>query len=529
MFSINSQLEICLNKMMEKYKLSLSDVDKLLKEYKYRVKYGDPTQEANTLYVYSPEGDSPDFGKVAAFDMDNTLTYGEQHLYPNKPEDIYLLPGRRRVLEDLAKKGYRLVVFTNQKAKTKPTIKKRLARVKTFLEKLNLPVTAFISTGADDEYRKPDIGAWKEYRGKYTNKAVQEGSFFCGDALGRPGDFADSDRMFGENADLLVLSPEEVFPAQEITLTLAPKHLIMLVGAPGTGKSHFAQKYFPDFVYINQDTLKSRLKVLRAVKTAVEQGKNIIVDATNRSLDSRQEIYDLAPTYTIDIFYFVNDGRRFNSQREGNEKVESITYHIYFKYLDPPTVDELGDRGDLHIIEGQNVVVDRVELESKQSRALVLCANDVSAQDKKVLRLIRPFSDEFDLGTYDKPGDYIIAVGEGISESISHDTDSATVVKIKASLTTDNLNEDGELYQRLKEYAPYDVIVDEYCPFFLPNFDRDIYKKLVDAFVPSGYLLSPVRMLENDPRAPPGFSEGPVRVREGSQWSDVYVRLWYRD
>ena len=44
-----------------------------------------------------------------------------------------------------------------------------------------------------------------------NNKISKEKSFFVGDAIGRIGDFLDSDKIFAENIDIPCFCPEQVF------------------------------------------------------------------------------------------------------------------------------------------------------------------------------------------------------------------------------------------------------------------------------------------------------------------------------
>jgi aprataxin len=65
------------------------------------------------------------------------------------------------------------------------------------------------------------------------------------------------------------------------------------MGVPGAGKSSLC-KDFPDYVRINQDTLGSRGACLEAMKQALRQGKNVIVDRTNINKKQRQPFIELA-------------------------------------------------------------------------------------------------------------------------------------------------------------------------------------------------------------------------------------------
>ena len=48
----------------------------------------------------------------------------------------------------------------------------------------------------------------------YLSKINKDDSFYVGDALGRPGDHADSDKQFAINCGIKYISPEQMFPGQ---------------------------------------------------------------------------------------------------------------------------------------------------------------------------------------------------------------------------------------------------------------------------------------------------------------------------
>ena len=89
-------------------------------------------------------------------------------------------------------------------------------------------------------------------------------SFFVGDALGRPGDWSDSDKEFAINAGLSIKTPEEVFPFEggpHIKVNADQGGL--LIGYPGSGKTTYS-KYFDEFekyIVLHGDELKTESKL----------------------------------------------------------------------------------------------------------------------------------------------------------------------------------------------------------------------------------------------------------------------------
>jgi bifunctional polynucleotide phosphatase/kinase len=291
-------------------------------------------KQRDTCYYYEPKIVRSEY--IAAFDMDWTLSYNERHLFPKDTDDIHILPNRRLALENLIKSGYNIVLFTNQYSRTKSERLNRCKRVQTFLQKLQLPVFAYIAT-EKDQYRKPNIGMWNIF---VNNNPVQK-VIFVGDALGRPQDFSDSDLIFGRSITPIteVYSPEDFFGHSEIPYFRPLKELVVFVGAAGTGKSTYYQSYLQDHVHIEQDKLGSRPKVLKELRNSFTTGRSIVIDSTNPSQEGREEYYRLAGEngYNIKVLYFIRNGTGFNKLR--SKPVPTIAYHIFYKKLDPPTVE----------------------------------------------------------------------------------------------------------------------------------------------------------------------------------------------
>lgn len=320
---------------------SLSQGNEVLEEMNIDYDNDPKFKQSGTLFYHFPDVKYHPY--IAAFDMDWTLTYSEQKLFPKDPDDIKIIPKRKEYLEKCFKSGYTLVLFTNQHTKSMKEKLKRVERVKTFLRLLGLPMIAIIAT-EKDQYRKPDIGMWQKL--KHRIPTVKYG-FYCGDAAGNLGDFSDSDKEFALNIkntgeNLTFYEPEELFSPTEIpSFNTHDKQMIILVGMPGSGKTKFYEENFEPngYIHINQDIQKTKANVLRIIKDTIQKGKSLVIDATNPSQEKREEYYALAKGYKITVFYFIRDGRKGNEVRaeSGGRKVPIISYHIYFKNLDPPT------------------------------------------------------------------------------------------------------------------------------------------------------------------------------------------------
>lgn len=55
--------------------------------------------------------------------------------------------------------------------------------------------------------------------------------------------------------------------------------VIVFVGYPASGKSSFAKRFLVPrgYVYVNQDTLKTKEKCVKACAEALEQGKPVVI------------------------------------------------------------------------------------------------------------------------------------------------------------------------------------------------------------------------------------------------------------
>ena len=90
----------------------------------------------------------------------------------------------------------------------------------------------------------------------------------------------------------LVIAPLTCVAVPRITPTstpLIPPHptqeLVVFVGYPSLGKSSFYRKYFEPagYVHINQDTLRTREKCVKAADEALQEGHSCVVGVLSTS------------------------------------------------------------------------------------------------------------------------------------------------------------------------------------------------------------------------------------------------------
>ncbi|KAJ6523631.1 polynucleotide kinase 3'-phosphatase [Mycena capillaripes] len=305
--------------------------------------------------------------KVAAFDLDGTVIA----MLPFSAPALqwhWWNAGVPAKLAEVAAEGYSIVLVSNQAGLKSP------AMVKKYKEKIgliaaavpDLPFRIFAAT-AKDNFRKPMTGIWEALEKLYAEDGVQidkASSFFVGDAAGRhypnstrSKDFASSDRKFAMNVGLRFQTPEEYFlgkaPDPNFTLNgfnvsslpalplytpssspLLPnppaQELVLFVGYPCLGKTTFFRQYFEpaNYLHINQDTLKTRDKCVKAVQEALAAGKKCVVDNTNRDAFTRQYYINVAAKLGVPVRCMVFTGSM------------ELAWHnnLYRAYGRPPSV-----------------------------------------------------------------------------------------------------------------------------------------------------------------------------------------------
>jgi bifunctional polynucleotide phosphatase/kinase len=183
----------------------------------------------------------------------------------------------------------------------------------------------------------------------------KEKSFFCGDALGRVADWADSDLKFANNIGINVKQPEEIFPfineiKKELSVNIYTNNkqeMIIMVGLPGSGKSTIAQKFASNYKIISGDVFKTMPKMLKYTEMAIQDNLSVIIDSTNPSKKRRAEFINIANKYNIPVKCIhmttsLEEAVYRNNKRyaDGNAGVPKIVYNIYKKNFEEPSEDE---------------------------------------------------------------------------------------------------------------------------------------------------------------------------------------------
>jgi len=239
-----------------------------------------------------------------------------------------------------------------------------------------------IMLSANDLYRKPLCTPWEMIETHFNDGVAcdKSASFYCGDAAGRvppvvkKKDFSASDLKFALNLGIPFQTPEELFqglpqkydtkfafdprelgkaPADFPVPALTSLTLILCVGPPGSGKSSLATEQFPMCERVNQDTLKTKSKCVKACEDALKAGKSVIVDNQNTSPSDRAPYLALAKKYNassiavhIDVpkemCFHLNSYRLLNpaSKHHRDERVPDMVIHSFYKNVKLPTVSE---------------------------------------------------------------------------------------------------------------------------------------------------------------------------------------------
>jgi len=181
---------------------------------------GDGWRWSGTL-LYRLHPDARPAPRLAAFDFDGTLA--QTSLFKKGPEAWSLrFPNVPEVLQALHAAGYALVIMSNQgeigkatKSKDK-TIAEKKGRLEGLLKAVGVPIHVFCATAAGkdaDPHRKPGTGMWDAFVTQFNTgiPVDRAASFYVGDAAGRKGDHADTDKRFAAAVGVRFLTETEFF------------------------------------------------------------------------------------------------------------------------------------------------------------------------------------------------------------------------------------------------------------------------------------------------------------------------------
>ncbi|GLC56035.1 hypothetical protein PLESTB_001057500 [Pleodorina starrii] len=184
-------------------------------------------EKPSLLFKYY--GDPKPNTKIAGVDLDGTMVNTKSGAqFPKDAADWkWFNKATPDVIRSYHDRGFKVVIFTNQggikSAVTGKMAEKVKGRIDAVVGELGIPCQVFAAT-MDDQYRKPEGGMW-EFFTQNANGGVQpdlSNSFFVGDAAGRPGDFAESDKGFAAAVGIRFRLPEDEFGDMEGKRALPP-------------------------------------------------------------------------------------------------------------------------------------------------------------------------------------------------------------------------------------------------------------------------------------------------------------------
>jgi bifunctional polynucleotide phosphatase/kinase len=311
--------------------------------------------------------------KVIFADLDHTLiTPKGKHIFPKtiddwKWKDETIVPKLKDMYNIM---GYEIVIVSNQKKMTREDIK---TKVKMIYDDLQLPFV-FISGHSDLYYRKPQLGLWDvliEYIFKDINNIDYSSSIFIGDSI--------TDLYFARNINIKFLHTELFFagiPNKEFTKIEEKRHpltewisddntsteilpslklskqIVIMIGSPASGKSFYSHELERTHGYlrINKDDMKSDAVMLNTFNKGLKEGRNIVIDGTNPTKESRskwiitarKESYKITivwmnfPMYVVE---FLNNYRIAKNKNQ-NSHVPTVAMRVYYKKLEEPLQSE---------------------------------------------------------------------------------------------------------------------------------------------------------------------------------------------
>jgi bifunctional polynucleotide phosphatase/kinase len=323
--------------------------------------------------------------KYALFDLDGTL------LITNKME-LKFQQVRERLTELINTCDTRIVIVSNQYGICRghtnhAAFRNRIRSLRKKLYPISVDVYYAIER---DSYRKPMTDQIKLMFSLTGRGGIL---FYCGDAAGRKGDFAISDRYFAHNINMLLgtntvqfKTPEEFFAGaspQKVTKhdvycdwnpteadiidtttstitsnssnstnndsNSSTQNLILMVGPQAAGKTLLSTTIFANYQHLSLDILKNRKTLANKFQQTLSTGENIIIDNTNGCLADRNFYVEYARDagyHTCIIFFNYSKQLCFhlNSLRAQMNhtglKVPAVAIHTYYKRLEIPTEDE---------------------------------------------------------------------------------------------------------------------------------------------------------------------------------------------
>ena len=283
--------------------------------------------------------------KIAAFDFDWTLVKPKDNRkYPKSPEDWqWLYPSVPFVLNKLSNDGFKIIIFTNQSKPWKQQM------IETVMSEANIDACAI---AWNKEYYKGSKNQLELFNAIVKSTIDKDNSIFVGDAIGRPDDFSDTDKIFAESVGLRCMSPEDIFVMNNSSecskeIILDNNTVAVLVGCPGSGKSTLSVELEKQGAYVvHGDDHKSLKHMIKAAEKnyATTGNTKYVFDATNGKPNKRAEYIEFAKKHNIEniicIVMTTDIETAYARNRLREKPVPRIAYSVYKKHFVEPNMEE---------------------------------------------------------------------------------------------------------------------------------------------------------------------------------------------
>ena len=77
------------------------------------------------------------------------------------------------------------------------------------------------------------------------------------------------------------------------------QEIVIFYGSPGAGKSTLWKNYFSNYTRVNNDTLKTPAKCIAVCEQAVKDGKSVVIDNTNSTLEMRSRFTKIGKEHKV--------------------------------------------------------------------------------------------------------------------------------------------------------------------------------------------------------------------------------------
>lgn len=262
--------------------------------------------------------------KLAIFDFDWTLVKPcDGRKFPKNVNDWQWWNSEvLSVVNSFIHNDYTIVIATNQ---SKPWKIDMIRNVMSLFDKEPL----LVCCQSHDTY-KPDT---RTFFSIITFDFDREHSLMVGDALGRPQDWNNTDKLFAINLNIPYQSPEQTF-MKPFQLTTCPfqtpnhKETIILVGYPGSGKSTIANTFPDNYLIISTPNTNQMIQIAKPhINT-----RSIIFDSTNHTIALRSKIIQFSQKHNTPCHCIW-------LQTNIDTSIERMLHRAHFTYNNTPIIN----------------------------------------------------------------------------------------------------------------------------------------------------------------------------------------------